>query len=73
MRTLVDIPEQQISELSLLCREQKLSRAELIRRAITAYIGQQNKKESNAFGLWKKENQQTKDGLQYQQELRHEW
>ncbi|MDX2503438.1 MAG: ribbon-helix-helix domain-containing protein [Gammaproteobacteria bacterium] len=73
MRTLIDIPDKQVTELSLLCQEQGLSRAELIRRAITAYINQQKKTEINAFGLWKQEVQEPKDGLQYQQELRNEW
>ena len=73
MRTLIDIPEKQIATLSHLCQEQGLSRTELIRRAITAYINQQKNADVNAFGLWKQETKKLKEGLQYQQELRDEW
>ena len=73
MRTLIDIPEQQIKELSNLCQTQGLSRAEAIRRAITAYISHHKKKDTDAFGLWKQKNQPTEEGLQYQQKLRDEW
>lgn len=73
MRTLIDIPEQQIKELKNLCQAQGLSRAEIIRRAITVYISQHQKKDSDAFGLWKQKNQTTEDGLQYQKKLRDEW
>lgn len=73
MRTLIDIPEKQIATLSRLCREQGLSRTELIRRAITTYINQQKNTDINAFGLWKQGTKKQKDGLQYQQELRDEW
>ena len=73
MRTLVDIPEQQITDLSLLCKTQGLSRAELIRRAISSYLMQYKPEEVNSFGLWKAENKQTEDGLIYQEKLRNEW
>ena len=35
MRTLVDIPERQITALANICANQRLSRAEAIRQAIT--------------------------------------
>jgi metal-responsive CopG/Arc/MetJ family transcriptional regulator len=34
MRTIVDIPEEQLQRLSELCRQEGLSRAEAIRRAL---------------------------------------
>jgi hypothetical protein len=38
MKTLVDIPDWQINDLSAICETQKMPRAEAIRQAITAYI-----------------------------------
>lgn len=73
MRTLIDIPEQQITELTDLCQTYKLSRAEIIRRAITVYVQQHKKKDIDVFGLWKQSNQAIEDGLQYQKKLRDEW
>lgn len=73
MRTLVDIPEQQITDLSVLCQNQGVSRAELIRRAISSYLLQHKPEEVDSFGLWKAENKTSEDGLKYQQKLRNEW
>ncbi len=73
MKTLIDIPEQQINELKNLCQSQGLSRAEIIRRAISVYIEQHKSQDADAFGLWKHKNPQTDDGLQYQKSLRDEW
>ena len=73
MRTLVDIPEQQIVDLSELCQTQGVSRAEIIRRAISTYLIQHKPKEVDSFGLWKTENKISEDGLEYQKKLRNEW
>lgn len=73
MRTLVDIPEQLITDLSLLCQDKGLSRAEIIRRAISDYLKQHQPKQVNSFGLWKTENAQITEGLAYQKKLRDEW
>ncbi len=73
MRTLVDIPERQIMDLSLLCQTEGVSRAEIIRRAINSYLTQHKPKEINSFGLWKNENKISEDGLEYQKKLRNEW
>ena len=34
VRTIVDLPEEQIRKLTLLCRRERISRAEAIRRAV---------------------------------------
>ena len=34
MRTIVDLPEEQVRKLALLCRKEKISRAEAVRRAV---------------------------------------
>ena len=70
MRILVDIPDQQIEDLALICRTKKLPRAEVIRQAVAAYIVENQAGAGDAFGLWK---QQGIDGLTYQQQLRAEW
>ena len=70
MRTLVDIPDQQIKELTALCAMRKESRAEVIRQAITYYLDRHRNKSDEAFGIWKSS---AEDGLAYQERLRSEW
>lgn len=73
MRTLVDIPEQDLKLLNSISKTEKVSRAELIRRAITAYVAPRQQKWSGidaAFGLWADRKE---DGLAYQERLRKEW
>ena len=43
MRTIVDIPDAQIKILTQLSKKKKISRAEVIRRALTDYIESSNK------------------------------
>ena len=38
MRTIVDLPRDQIRKLALLCRREKISRAEAVRRAVDRYL-----------------------------------
>ena len=73
MRTLVDIPENQIADLGVLCHKKGLSRAEIIRRAIKSYLKQHKPEKINAFGLWKNNSSENEDGLEYQNNLRNEW
>ena len=70
MRTLVDIPERQITALTSICANQGLSRAEAIRQAIALYIEENKSASDDAFGLWSKE---PRDGLSYQEQARSEW
>ena len=71
MRALVDIPDHLIADLANLSVAKKLSRAEIIRQAITAFVSD-NKVPSRdtAFGLWA---DQKRDGVAYQDALRKEW
>lgn len=70
MRTLIDIPEPQLSKLTAISKARKLSRAEVIRQAITTYIAAQPvRPEDVAFGVW----DDGKDGVEYQRRLRDEW
>jgi hypothetical protein len=70
MRTLVDIPDRQIEDLTAICEREKLSRAEVIRRAISMYLDKKKTGQDAAFGLWK---DQQVDGLAYQEQVRAEW
>ena len=71
MRTLIDVPESDLKVLNQLSRAAKVSRAELVRRAIRAYLEEHNVAgRSGAFGLWKDTQE---DGLAYQERLRAEW
>lgn len=70
MRTLVDIPDQQIEELAAISAASKISRAEVIRRAIAAYLDEHRASAESAFGIWKGT---AEDGLAYQERMRSEW
>lgn len=70
MRTLVDIPDSQIHDLSVLCQAENLSRAEAIQQAIALYLERKKPVAVDAFGLWQ---HQPIDGLAYQEQVRSEW
>lgn len=71
MRTVIDLPDDLRLELDRVRQEDDISRAELIRRALTAYLRQRARKELEAvFGLWKSRDD---EGLAYQDRLRDEW
>ncbi len=74
MRTIVDLPEELVAQLDALRQKKRLSRAELIRRAVRLYLkqaGQPDPKQGDkAFGLWR--TRQT-DGLAYEDAIRQEW
>jgi hypothetical protein len=70
MRTLVDLPESELEQLNVLSRARKVSRAELIRQAVSGYLAQNKAGLEDSFGLWKKK---AVDGLEYQERLRGEW
>lgn len=70
MRTLVDIPERQLKALTAICEAEKMSRAEIIRQAIAAYLEKKKPGGGEAFGLWK---ERKVDGLAYQDQARSEW
>jgi hypothetical protein len=70
MRFLADIPDNDIQWLDAQAAEQGVSRAELIRRAVTAYRAEVSGDAiDNAFGIWR-ERDDIGDGLKYQRRLR---
>ena len=71
MRTLIDVPDGDLQVLNRLSREASVSRAELVRRAIRAYLEEHGVSDRRAaFGSWKGDPE---DGLAYQERLRSEW
>jgi predicted transcriptional regulator len=70
-RILVDLPDEQIDELTALGEAQQRPRAAVIRDAICTYVADNKRRPAvDVFGIWK---DQKVDGLAYQQELRDEW
>ena len=54
MRTIVDIPENQLTALGAWCEREKISRAEAVRRALDAVLSKkQAEQNANSFGAWK--------------------
>lgn len=71
MRTIIDLSDDQIEALKELCRRERISRAEAVRRAVASYTKQQMRcGGEEAFGLWK---DRRADGVGYQRRLRREW
>lgn len=75
MRTLVDIPKEDLEALDRLSKAERTSRAAIIRTAIADYIRDREQAERRAameaaFGLWKDRGI---DGLEYQERIRAEW
>jgi len=53
MRTIIDLPEKQVTALGDFCLREKISRAEAIRRAVENLLtGQQKMHREAAFGRW---------------------
>ena len=71
MRTIVDLPDDDVKRLAALGKRGRVSRAELVRRAVREYLSRHAPPETDeAFGLWKDRGE---DGLAYQRRLRDEW
>jgi len=71
VRTIIDLPEEQIQALAEVCRREKVSRAEAVRRAVAEYASRHATGEAErAFGLWRGRRV---DGLAYERRLRREW
>ena len=71
MRTLIDIPEEDLKLLNQVARKLSVSRAELVRRAVaTSLAPYRRKMNHSAFGAW---SDFAEDGLVYQERMRAEW
>ena len=71
MRVTVELPEEQIVGLANLCDEERISRAEAVRRAVANYLKARHvTKQVSFFGMWRNRGV---DGVEYQRALREEW
>ncbi len=71
MRTIVDIPQETLTQLDAWAAREKTSRAEIVRRLLGAAVAEQDKGSLDKyFGVWKDRNM---DGVAWQRELRDEW
>ena len=71
MRTVIELPDEQLRQLADVCRREGVSRAEVIRRAVADYLdARQVRDGDDVFGLWRDRNL---DGLQYERRRRREW
>lgn len=67
----ISLPSEQLEELRALADIEQISRDELIRKAVTAYVERNKPAPEKAFGIWKDRVSET--GLEYQARLRAEW
>lgn len=71
MRTIIDLPDEQIRRLRLLCQRDGISRAEAIRRALASMLASQKSgSRAEAFGAW---SGKKKDSKKMVRALRAEW
>ena len=70
MRTIVDLPQDQIAALGELCEREKISRAEAVRRAVDDLLARHRAgAREEAFGAWKRRQ----DSRKLVEWLRVEW
>jgi len=71
MRTIVDLPEEQLVALRAIGQREGLPRAVLVRRAVAEYLARHHGvPKDTAFGLWCTHDE---DGIRYQERIRQEW
>jgi Arc/MetJ-type ribon-helix-helix transcriptional regulator len=71
MRTIIELPQDQLAHLDAHCRRENLSRAEAIRRAIAAMLADRATTDAGgAFGLWR---DRATDAHADLERLRDEW
>ena len=71
MRTIIDLPADQIQALDALSKRENISRAEAVRRAVAEHLQRHLRSGADrAFGIWRDRKE---DGLAYQERVRREW
>ena len=71
MRTIISLPDEQAERLAEVCRDQGISRAEAVRRALARYLDEhRRRRQEDVFGIWRGRHP---DGLDYERRLRGEW
>ena len=71
MRTLIDIPEEDLKLLNQVAKKLSISRAEFVRRSVAASLAPHRQMINHAaFGAW---SGFPEDGRAYQERMRAEW
>jgi len=72
MRTIVDIPDEILTNLGEVSKREHISRAEAIRRAVAQYLRALPAAGAadQAFGIWKRRKT---TGLEYEDKVRRDW
>ena len=71
MRTIIDLPEEQVRGLAALCEAQGISRAEAVRRAVARLLAEEQRPgRGQAFGAWRHKKI---DSTRFVQAVRDEW
>ena len=77
MRTVIDLPPEQVTGLAVFCAEKHVSRAEAVRRAVRLLLEQKETKERDfeeamaaSLGIWRGLDNDAKD---YVNKGRYEW
>ena len=71
MRTIVDLPDEQVKALARLCQSRGISRAEAVRRAVARLLAdEQRPGRERAFGAWSGKGIKSTTLIR---ELRAEW
>jgi len=70
MRTIIDLPADQANALAKLCKSERISRAEAVRRALSEMLARKKLRgREQAFGTWRR----TGDSRKIVERLRKEW
>ena len=77
MRTIIELPDEQVRALADYCARERISRAEAVRRAVSQLMDDPAQSKARrkaaleaAFGMWKDRGI---DAVEYQRALRAEW
>ena len=71
MLTVLDIPAHLVEEIDAIARQEQISRAEAVRRAIADYLASRSAPRPDAgFGIWKNRGV---DSVASKDKLRSEW
>jgi len=71
MRVTLTLTAAQVRALALICRRERISRTEAVRRAVSEYLsGRSGGPSEVAFGIWRGRDT---EGLDYQRRARREW
>lgn len=71
VRTIIDLRDDQLAELDAITAEERISRAEALRRAVDVYLRERKRDAARkAFGAWQHKKL---DGVEYTRAVREEW